>query len=109
MKESDLVVKTMKAIRGHGGWWVKIHGHPTQESGIPDIIGCYRGYFVAIEMKLPEAVDVSPRQRLQLERIRRARGVSVVCTTTKEALAVLEMIETWASEDNPKPLPPLPK
>lgn len=99
MKESDLVMKTMKALRARAGWWVKIHGHPAQESGIPDIVGCYQGYFVAIEMKLPgEVGDVSPRQRMQLERIRRAKGVSVVCTTPQEALAVLDKIDSWGAK-----------
>jgi len=33
------------------GYWRKIHGGPFQRRGIPDILGCYRGRFVGIEVK----------------------------------------------------------
>lgn len=36
-----------------GGLWIKIHGGMFQMAGIPDLIGCLRGRFYGIEVKLP--------------------------------------------------------
>ena len=43
-----------KGIKGIGGWWLNFHGgDPFMPRGIPDIIGCYWGMFVALEVKRP--------------------------------------------------------
>ena len=43
-----------KGITGIGGWWLNFHGGSVyMPRGIPDIIGCFKGYFVAIEVKRP--------------------------------------------------------
>jgi len=77
MNESKLTTQIIKALKKHGGFWFKVHGSAYQTTGIPDIIGCYRGRFVAFEVKLPEKLDtLSPRQRLMLQRIRQQNGLS---------------------------------
>jgi Holliday junction resolvase len=94
MKESVITAKILKALRGRGGVWWKIHGGATQTTGIPDIIGCYRGLFVAVEVKVPGAGRLSERQRLTLERIATAGGILEVATTTMDALALVDSIDT---------------
>ncbi len=43
-----------KGIQGKGGWWLNFHGGDLfMPMGIPDIIGCYKGRFVALEVKRP--------------------------------------------------------
>ena len=44
-----------KGITGIGGWWLDgAHGGSVyMPRGGPDIIGCFKGYFVAIEVKRP--------------------------------------------------------
>lgn len=43
-----------KQVKGIGGWWLNFHGgDPYMPRGLPDIIGCYRGRFVAFEVKRP--------------------------------------------------------
>jgi len=86
MLESDLVRKILATLRlEFGGVWFKIHGGANQEAGIPDIIGCYRGRFVAFEVKRGKHSRVSPRQRLVLDRISDAGGLSVVVESPLEA------------------------
>lgn len=46
----------MDQLEVEGGWWVKIHGSAFQQAGIPDILGCYTGLFIAIEVKCPGEV-----------------------------------------------------
>jgi len=93
MKESELTTKIIKALRGRGGFWFKVHGNAIQMSGIPDIIGCYRGHFIAMEVKLPRRLIVSKRQRLILRRIRRAGGTSIVIQDSLAALEVLDRVD----------------
>ncbi|MCU7521923.1 MAG: VRR-NUC domain-containing protein [Ignavibacteria bacterium] len=51
--ETTLVGKITTWLIAQGGWWVKVHGSPFQRAGIPDIIGCYEGRFIGIEVKCP--------------------------------------------------------
>lgn len=95
-KETALVSKIIRALKARGGWWIKIHGGASQETGVPDILGCYRGRFVAIEVKLPVPGRnaASPRQQLQIERIITNKGVARVVETTEEALMMLDQIDS---------------
>jgi Holliday junction resolvase len=45
--------------------------------GVPDIVGCYRGYFFAIECKAGRGKPTE-LQLLELERIREAGGIAIV-------------------------------
>ena len=46
-------------------------------SGIPDIIGCYRGVFFAIECKAGDN-KTTALQEMQLQKIRDAGGISLI-------------------------------
>jgi len=72
--------------------WYKIHGGPQQERGIPDIIGCYHGRFVAMEIKRPGADyrEPTPYQRKQITDIKMAGGVTGVVTSVEEALELMK-------------------
>ncbi len=53
--ESKLQLKIRHALerRWPGSWWFKVHGGPFQPAGIPDLLGCVAGRFVALEVKMP--------------------------------------------------------
>jgi len=90
--EADLVRKILKRLKAEYdmGVWYKIHTGPFQERGVPDIIGCLRGKFIAFEVKTPENKDgVTNYQRLQLDRIKSAEGKAIVVTSVKEVLKYL--------------------
>jgi len=54
MSEASLQKKVMKRLKKEvGGWWVKMHGGPFQSRGLPDIIGCVKGKFIGVELKVP--------------------------------------------------------
>ena len=60
-------------------WVLKVVGSAVQASGVPDIIMCINGHFVAVELKRPDGKGrVSDVQIAQIERIRRAGGTAVV-------------------------------
>jgi Holliday junction resolvase len=92
-KESTLTRKILQALRSEGGFWYKTHGSGYQMSGLPDIIGCYMGQFVGLEVKLPETTEnLSPRQLAILSSIERAGGIQRVVATTLDALQVIHDI-----------------
>ncbi len=87
--ETRLVKKILDALEKEGGVWYKIVANEFQEPGIPDIVGSYRGRFVAFEVKMPTG-SLRPIQRYQINRLtREGRAVVAVVTTVDEALSVL--------------------
>lgn len=58
-------------------------------SGIPDIIGCYRGYFFAIECKSKNNAATALQER-ELQHIRDAGGQTFIINETN-----IKDIENW--------------
>ncbi len=63
-----------------------------QQAGLPDLIGCVEGKYVALEVKVPGKRE-DPLQRHTLDRITRAGGKAGVITSYEEAEALLERKE----------------
>ena len=72
-----------------GSWWLKVHGGPFQKTGVPDILGCYRGRFFAFEVKAPDG-RTSAKQDHEIQRIRDAGGVVDVVTSLADVQNILE-------------------
>lgn len=72
-------------------WIVKLHGEPSQVSGLPDLLLCYRGRFVGLEVKLP-GEHPTAIQAWTLQEIRLAGGVAECVHSLEEAVAVLNRI-----------------
>lgn len=71
----------------------KIHGSAFQAAGIPDLIGCVRGHFVGLEVKMPGEEDtLTRRQASTLQRIAGAGGIDGVVTSVEDALDLLAMV-----------------
>ena len=73
------VMKYLKKVPD--SWFCKISDK--YMAGVPDIIGCYKGYYIAIELKT-EKGKVAPIQHWVHEQIRKAHGVIWVCTSVEE-------------------------
>ena len=72
----------------------KVWGNEHQMSGLPDLLGCYKGVFFGIEVKLPEARDnVSRIQAYRHNQIINAGGKVTVCCTRQEAIRFIESLE----------------
>jgi hypothetical protein len=78
--EGDLQKECLRWVKSLPEVWVlKVVGSATQASGVPDILMCVNGHFVAVELKRPDGKGrVSDIQKAQIERIQRAGGVAVV-------------------------------
>ena len=88
--EKAIVNAIKKALQGKGAWVIKTHGSPSL-SGLPDIIACYEGRFIGIEVKKPTTRHtVTLRQQAALDFITNAGGTAGVATSVEEALAFLD-------------------
>jgi hypothetical protein len=94
--EARLVGRIQRLIEEKGGRPFKIVGQDEgyQEAGIPDLLICYRGYFVGIEVKQPGAENnVSPRQRHVLRQIEAAGGITAVVSSVEEVARLLSKLD----------------
>ena len=84
--ESRLQLKIRKRLEAEiGGFWFKLHTGPFQVAGIPDLIGCVGGYFVALEVKRP-GEKASEIQDEKIQKILQNGGATAVVTTPEEAV-----------------------
>jgi len=83
MRESQLQTKILKELK-KVGWFYKASDR--YRAGIPDIIGCYKGRFAALELKvLPN--KITPLQDYELKAIYREGGhANVVSYSNKTKL-----------------------
>lgn len=83
-----------------GGQVVKVHGSAAQKAGTPDLLGCVRGRFVAIELKQPGKVPTP----LQMKRLRdwAAAGALAGWATTEVELDDLLSHHADVSWENPQ-------
>ena len=89
--ETRLQKRIMDALKAHYGadiWLVNTHGSNMQQRGLPDIMGCLRGRFFGLEVKMPgeEPTDL---QRYTLGEITRSGGFARVISSVEEAVLVL--------------------
>lgn len=98
--EARLQRKIQNALKlkyGHRIFVFKIHGGPMMMAGLPDLIGCIRGLFFGIEVKMPGGI-VSERQHHVHARIRRAGGSVTVSSSVADALAFVDALVAWADD-----------
>jgi hypothetical protein len=72
--------------------------------GVPDIIGCCRGRFVAIELK-PAGGRLEPAQTAECDRIREAGGIVIVAYCLGDVMAGWK-IATQKAAAQTRPPPP---
>jgi Holliday junction resolvase len=81
----------------------KEHGGMYSTAGIPDIICCLKGYFIAIEVKQP-GNRLTKLQEITLRDIERAGGIGMVVHSLEEVRARIEMFHKdrrWVADGDP--------
>ncbi len=77
--------KKLKDKYGKSIWIFKTHGGADQIRGLPDLIGTYRGYSIAMEVKKPGAGGATELQAFTMQQIRAAGGYATVIHSYEEA------------------------
>lgn len=75
--EKNFENRVKRWLKENNIWYVKIWGGGFQRAGIPDILICARGKFVAVELKAENGV-VSELQAREIEKIKESGGEAVV-------------------------------
>ena len=90
--EGRVKADVKKFLVSIGAWFYMPVQNGMGVVGIPDIICCIKGRFVAIETKAPGKIaNVSANQRAQLERIVGAGGLSIVADDVDTVKVILHM------------------
>ena len=76
-KEKPFETKIRKFLDSEGCYCFKVWGGGYQQAGIPDLLICVNGYFVAVEVK-GERGKPSDLQLHNIERIKKAGGVAMI-------------------------------
>lgn len=91
MREKNIENKIKNYLRSEGAYYVKYHGNQYSQVGVPDILACYKGYFIGIEVK-NETGKTSPLQDVNLKMINEAGGYGIVARSIKDVELVIQAI-----------------
>ena len=81
--ESKFQKEAIKLIREMGGHTDKIHVSAFQSQGTSDLVCCYKGRYVAFELKVDNNKP-SELQQIKMESVIRAGGIAKPVWTLKE-------------------------
>lgn len=90
MLEKDIVnsiMRYLKTVPMLFSW--KEHGGMYGTAGLPDIICCYRGRFVAFEVKVP-GNSLTKLQETTLTKIKDAKGEAFKVTSLQEVKDIIQ-------------------
>lgn len=92
--ESAIVERIVKLLERRGAWLIKSTG--VSLVGCPDIICCYKSYFLGIEVKREEdgKYGVTKKQRYELGRILKAGGYGRAVSSVDEVAKLLDSIDS---------------
>lgn len=74
-KFQEEVIKYLKSLPNC--WYCKVWGGGYQRSGIPDILACINGLFIALELKR-EGGKPTPLQVYNIDKIKQSGGIGYI-------------------------------
>lgn len=75
--EKNFENKIKKFLKDRGCWYVKYFANRNTRAGVPDILACVNGRFVAIEVKA-ENGKPTELQKWNVEQIRKSGGIALI-------------------------------
>jgi len=92
MKESEIIsaIKEYLKTVNNCFYW-KEHGGEFGQAGIPDIICCLNGKFIAFEVKTDKG-KTTVLQEITLRKIRRAGGYAEVVRSVSDVITIIEKL-----------------
>ena len=93
VKEAELITaikKYLASVPDTFAW--KEHGGQYGTAGIPDIIVCHRGHFIALEAKVGKN-QPTKLQTVTIEQIRKAGGTAAVVRSVEDVKTIISELE----------------
>lgn len=91
MKEKQIENQIKQYLKSKDIWYFKVWGGGYQTAGIPDIIACYKGKFIGIEVK-NEIGKISPLQEVNLKMIKNNGGIGIVARKVEDVKKIIDKI-----------------
>ena len=91
MREKTIENNIKTYLKSKGAYYFKHHGNQYSQVGVPDIIACYKGRFIGIEVK-NETGKTSPLQDVNIQQIKNAGGISFVARRVEDVRKVIDNI-----------------
>ena len=91
MREKNIENKIKSYLKSKGAYYFKHHGNQFSQVGVPDIIVCYKGKFIGIEVK-NENGKTSPLQDINLKMINDNGGIGIVARKVEDVSKVIDNI-----------------
>ena len=96
MAERDIVAAILRLLKKTPNCFCwKTHGGPYGTAGIPDIIACINGRFVAFEVKT-ETGKLSKLQEITITKIKDAKGKAFTVRSAAQVAVILKDLEDEA-------------
>lgn len=77
MTEKQFETKVKQFLKSHNIWFTKIWGGGFQKAGIPDLLCCINGHFVAIELKGANGT-ATELQKYNIKKINESGGIGLI-------------------------------
>lgn len=92
-RENAVVASIVKLLKEYGAWFVKTTG--VSLVGCPDLLVCYRGHFIALEVKREHNGEygVTRKQAHEIIRLERAGATACVVASRIEVKRILDVID----------------
>jgi hypothetical protein len=100
MAEKDIVTAIMRYLKTvpQAFCW-KEHGGMYGTAGLPDIICCIGGRFIAFEVKIPSG-KLTKLQEVTIAKIKAAKGEAFKVTSVEDVKVILENLEVKPYDDS---------
>ena len=92
--EGKVKKKVAEVLKKHGAYYFFPAMGAFGRAGIPDIVGCYRGYYFAVECKAGKG-KTTAIQEAEIEKIRQAGGKAFVINENN-----IDLLETYLKEQH---------
>ena len=91
MREKTIEDRIKESLFKNGIYHFKVHGSKFMPSGIPDIICCFEGSFLGIEVKRPGAKnEQSEQQKVHERNIIKSKGTYLLVDSLEEVVDYVE-------------------
>lgn len=75
--EKQFENKIKDELHNRGAWKVKFFANAFTPAGVPDVLACYKGLFLGIEVKGVSSYGLTELQKYNLRLIRQAGGIGI--------------------------------
>ena len=92
MREKNIENKIKTFLKSIGAYCVKYHGNKFSQVGVADLLVCYKGRFLAIEIK-NEIGKPSALQEANILMVKQAGGISFIARSLEDVKEIIKDID----------------